>query len=90
MAKIWCENGEMVMRCSVLMLGLLHFCFKKWRNGGAISANAWWFAAIAMCYSGNYIVCFRRKRCAKTAKMYVISAVWQHIQAFPCVIQVIT
>ena len=30
--KIRCENGEMVMRCSVLMLGLLHFGFKKWRK----------------------------------------------------------
>ena len=30
--KMWCENGEMVMRCSVFMLGLLHFGFKKWRK----------------------------------------------------------
>ncbi len=30
--KALCENGEMVMRCSVLMLGLLHFGFKKWRK----------------------------------------------------------
>ena len=37
--------------------------------------------AVSMCYSGNYIVCFRRKRGAKSAKMYAISAIWQHIQA---------
>ena len=37
-AKIWCENGEMVMRCSVLMLGLLHFGFKKTAKTYAVTA----------------------------------------------------
>ena len=40
----------------------------------AFAANVWWFAAVSMCYSSDYIVCLRRKYGAKTAKKYAVAA----------------